>query len=334
MARASHHLRPARVALLAAVAVCAVSSLARADGGVTLRWSAPDTCPAAVALRADLEQLAGRALAWDGPEPLVVDAQVTREEEARWTLRLALTPRGRPTSVRNIEGRTCEELARATVSIVALTLEPLASEPPPPPAAPPAPPPPRPLPKAERATPLAAPRDEAGVALGPLLSFGIDVAALPSVAAAVGIGAFVSHDDDRLELRGLALLPRDGALDAASGGTFSLFAGALRYCRRLVGEGVGEDIELGACGGFEGGALNGEGYGFDRNVAQTGLWLAPSLGGRVLLPFGRKVAASLDVEGLAPLVRDRYRLAGADVVHRPAPLDARFLLALGFIAFH
>ncbi len=178
------------------------------------------------------------------------------------------------------------------------------------------------------------PIEEAAFTAGLVVHGGIDVSALPAVAAALGVGVFVTRDDDRLELRGLALLPRDGALDATSGGTFSLLAGGLRYCRRLVGEGVGEGMEVGACGGFEAGALSGEGYGFDRNVAQTGLWLAPSLGADLVVPFGRTFATSLELEGLAPLVRDRYRLAGADVVHRAAPLDARAAIALRIAAFH
>jgi hypothetical protein len=330
MAAMPAHLPVHAVACAALLGAATTSATASAGDAVTLRWSAPEGCPGAAALRADLEQLAGRPLVWDGPDALVVDAQVTRVEDVRWTLQLSLTPPGSPASVRAVEGRRCDELARATVSILALALDPILVEPARPQPAKPTPPAPPPSPPPTPTRPAEPARPVESVAGGPLVFGGIDAVALPGVSAVLGVGAFASIRDHRLELRGLTLLPREGELDDTSGGTFLLLAGALRYCHRLVGQ----RPSLRACAGFEAGAMNGEGYGFDRNVAQTGLWLAPTLAAGLAVPLGDVLGVSLDVEGLVPLVRDRYRLDGADVVHRPMALDVRVLLGFSAAAFH
>jgi hypothetical protein len=309
---------PRVAGLLTLLACLAGAEGAAAAVGLDLRWTAPAGCPEQASIRSDIEELTGRRVDPAGAEGMTVTAVVMRQTSGRWSLELTIARPGLETATRRVEGRTCGEVAKAAVSIVALALDPpLPPSPPPAKVEPPRPPRPRPPPPAPIVprTPLR----WSVFALG-----GIDVGALPLPAAGVGIGGSMIFGDNRFEVRATAWLPRSAELNASSGADISLFAGAIRYCRALVGT----TAELSACAGFEGGTVRAEGYGLRENFDGFGGWAAPEIGALFVVRASRRFALSLEADGLAPLIRDRFRVENDQVVHRPAPVDGRALIGV------
>jgi hypothetical protein len=116
------------------------------------------------------------------------------------------------------------------------------------------------------------------------------------------------------------------------GAELGLYAGAARYCRRLVRaprEGSATPrFELGACAGFEAGVLRGTSFGL-RHDYGTGLgrWLAPELGMTATGVLASHFALSLEVDGLVPIVREHF-IVMPTLDYRPGPATARGLLGL------
>ena len=296
----------------------AVSAPAKAAVGMDLHWTAPAECPDEAAVRRDIEELAGRHLDAKGEGGINVDANVVRQDAGRWDLELTLTRVGGEAASRRVEGRTCVEVARALVSIVALALEPPAL-PPPPPTPPPRPPPPPP----PVSPPLPPPPPVRRTAWSFFAIGGIDDGALPHLAAGLGVGAGFVFGDNRFEVRTSAWLPRSAAQTTTSGADISLYAIDARYCRTIVGT----TVALAPCVGFEGGFTRSQGYGLKLNYGRTGAWAAPEIAAMLQWRIASHFALSIEADALAPLVRDDFRVANDAVLHRPSPIDGRGIVA-------
>jgi hypothetical protein len=120
-----------------------------------------------------------------------------------------------------------------------------------------------------------------------------------------------------------------------------LYAGALRFCRRLLRAGRGasaappregsaaQSFELGACAAFEAGGLRATASGLRHNGSGLGRWLAPESGLTAVGHLAPHFALSLEVDGLAPIVREHF-LVDTTLVYRPGFATVRGLLGLRF----
>ncbi|MDC3952875.1 hypothetical protein [Polyangium jinanense] len=113
------------VALLASLGLAAD---AHASSGVRLRWSAPEGCPTAEAISAEVDRLLGGRGAQT--EPLDVTAEVKRDA-GRYRVRLETRGEEGPRT-REVEATTCAALGEAAALIIAMMIDPdVIAEPPP-----------------------------------------------------------------------------------------------------------------------------------------------------------------------------------------------------------
>ncbi|HTJ42425.1 MAG TPA: hypothetical protein VL463_10045 [Kofleriaceae bacterium] len=263
-----------------------------------ISWRAPAECPPEAEVRAQIVEHAGRDRA-DGREPYaVVDVS---EQDGGYAARIQMRVGG-ATAAREIRGATCANVADAVSWMIALAWSPRGELAPPPPAViePPRPPVTR--------VPMIDPYASAHVAT--------DVGSLP--AADAGLGA--------------ALGARRGSIDAELAGTWwpSRFAGA---------NGAGVDvgaIELGvrtcaaiACAGVDVGWLEGHGIGVTDARGASLRIVSLSAGLRWRHALGA-AALVIDVGARVPTSRPTFVLDDGTALFRPAPVAARFAIALEF----
>jgi hypothetical protein len=203
------------------------------------------------------------------------------------------------------------------------------------------PPPPPPPPSAVPTTaPSAAPPVESSStrqgAPGPTLfalfaQVGGDVGTLPRAAFAIGGGVALTLGRFRVEGYGTYLPPQAtyAATLQSLGTNVDLLAGGLRGCFfPLVGS-----LEAGGCAGLELGELHGHGFGPslpNRYYSFTpsdagGLWVAPTLSGRISWRIARAFALVFDVGILVPVQRDTFVIdnLGGAALHEPGPVEGR-----------
>jgi hypothetical protein len=97
-----------------------------AQGGpapaVVIAWTAPPGCPGVDEVTADIERILGRPLAGTA---VTIQAHATVTMDGSGTFRLHLeTTEQDGTHARDLEGRTCANVARATALIIALAVDP------------------------------------------------------------------------------------------------------------------------------------------------------------------------------------------------------------------
>jgi hypothetical protein len=141
----------------------------------------------------------------------------------------------------------------------------------------------------------------------------------------------------------MAFLPRNvpviTPVSPAGGVAVALYAGAVRYCRRVVraggeasktppgGDSFSRFFELAPCVAVEGGGMRGAAFGLRHNGSAVGGWLAPELGLTALGQLARHFALSVEVDGLVPVVRAAFHV-DTTIVYKAGPATARGLLAL------
>jgi len=181
--------------------------------------------------------------------------------------------------------------------------------------------------RADARPPPSAPshRDEriaVGLAAGVLAEVG--VLPSPSLGARLAIGA--GWRAWRLELAGVALLPRRAELESSAdlSARIGWWAAQLAACRRVVGPFEG-------CLGSELGELRGEGSGVDAPRAARGTWFAEALSAiwsarrpRQSGPWSWQLGTSLALA----VVRPEFGFDGLGVLHRPSPISGRLWLAI------
>jgi len=164
--------------------------------------------------------------------------------------------------------------------------------------------------------------------LGPSLRVfgGADFASLPAPAFGGEIAAVLRFGDHRVDLQASGFLPKEAPspANAMAGAHLSLVAAGARYCHAFLQR----VIELEGCAGFEAGALLGQSYGVTRPDSGAAPWLAPELRALGLWGIGRRLSLALALDGLVPVVRDTFQVAGLGALYRPPPVTGRLLLGL------
>lgn len=299
--------------LLAAV------KLARAERGA-VQWSAPAGCPDGAAVTADVERILGRPFAAD----VRAEATVRREGDGAFVLHLEMTGKDGK-AVRELRGETCENVARATAAIIALSIassaEPAAAATSKPSSSPTA----TVTPPAE--TPRTA-RREPSPPMGSLRAgAGFDALALPRFAPTATLAGGLVLDRVRVEAFG-AYVAGERAVIAGTaptrGGDLKLAYGGARGCYLPWPA----RVEVSGCVGLEVGSIFGSGFGVSRPAAAGALWLSPSFGALGVLRLSRNLGLALDLYGVVPLVRRSFVLAGRGEVFQPPAASVRAALGV------
>ncbi|MDC0740202.1 hypothetical protein [Polyangium mundeleinium] len=115
--------------ILASLASLGLAADAHAESAVRLRWSAPEGCPTAEVVSAEVDRLLGGRGAQ--AEPLDVTAEVKRDEAGRFRVRLETRSEEGPRT-REVEASSCAALGEAAALIIAMMIDPdVIAEPPP-----------------------------------------------------------------------------------------------------------------------------------------------------------------------------------------------------------
>jgi hypothetical protein len=158
-----------------------------------------------------------------------------------------------------------------------------------------------------------------------------DVGTLPHVAYGFSLSGSVLVGRFRGEVQG-AYWPNQTAHGpsgdpANEGGNIELLEGGIRGCFPTLEEGKRlPRFELSPCGGFEAGALRGEGVDLHPDTSVAGLWLAVTLDGRTVMRLSRALGIGMDVGMAIPLRRDSFTLGNsrtAPVVHQASFIEGR-----------
>ncbi|HTV20410.1 MAG TPA: hypothetical protein VMG12_17120, partial [Polyangiaceae bacterium] len=305
-----------------------------------LAVSAPRECPDAAALERAVAAHVGRAVPLDD-----VSLSIERGRSA-WHARLQTAD-----GERELEAESCPAAIDAAALVLALAVEPEA-------------PAPAEAPTASTASTASAAPGAASAARGSALLPGADGSASVVIDAASHANDAASADRDervgfglgagvlgevgllpapslgvrlafgvtwwawRLELAGVALLPRRAELggDAALVADIAWWAAELSACRRLIGA-------LQGCAGPELGVLHGEGSGVDAPRSAEGTWAAATLGAVWSSawstppgPWSWQVGTSAALA----VVRPEFGFDGIGVLHRPSPISGRLWLAVAW----
>jgi hypothetical protein len=299
--------------IVIAALLMAWPSVARA---VALSWDAPEGCPSA----ADVQDEVTRIVGEHERRQVTIRAQA-RQNERGWTLELH-TRAGDEEGERTVQGATCEEVAKAAVVIIALSIDPDvmgAVQPPPPPTLPlpsPEPPPRPPTPPPETAAWHAVVLSGAGV------SFATPPGATPFVWAAGGLrmGRIAGHAGVMMA----AETSESAPLLPSAGGSFWLISAFGRGCLApLLGR-----LEVWGCGGLEIDRLAARGYGVTRPGSGSDIWFAPAIGVEPGWAVASSLRVALPMWAAFPLDRRNFTLAGVGPLFRTSVVLPRVSLAL------
>jgi hypothetical protein len=329
---------PRLVALAGAALIAARAADARAQPApapadrVALRWEAPEGCPPADRVTAEVDRLLGPNGARP-PKALDVSARVTEDAGGGFLVHLEAPGEGGARE-REIKGVSCAAIADATALIIAMMIDPAAvaaappSPPPPPPPSPaPSPPPSSPPPPAPPPSPPRPPPAPAAPGIRPsfrLLAWaGADFGTFQTVAFGVGGAAVMVVGPVRIELGARGLPPRAVVVPAhpSTGGEVSLAAGTLAAC--YVSTSQGRSFELGPCGGLEVGRLHAAGFGVDAPGAGNAVWSAATFGPHFAWAPIRWLALVLRAEAVFPFSRPTFVLENVGPVLQPPPAMGR-----------
>jgi hypothetical protein len=331
-----------------------LACVAEAQAGshpIAIDWIAPDGCPRAEQLRAEIHRLLGGEPPPDSERRVAAQAVVTRAGE-RWRLTLRIEAEG-STGERSLESGDCETLAQATALVVALAFDPervaaqsddaVPEQPTPegdgeraPEDPPPVPVPQRTPPRGSDAPPDA-PRNtsldatstgsserEVEITLGVALAG--DTGALSSPAAGGGPTFGIVYHWLRIEASGVGWLPQAAASEtrASAGGDFTFLSAALDGSVLLLLE----PVEIGPYAGLEIGRMHAEGFGVDRPGEGSIVWAAARVGVGAAWSFTPLMALRLQLGAVVPFDRPRWILDNVGLIHRPGPVTGRLSLGL------
>lgn len=328
-----------------------------AEPALTLDWRAPAGCPSRDEVVAALE----RVLPEHAPIPGEGRGRVHAEVEIvgqgeRWQVELALTSE-RGLEQRSFAAERCELAAEATVLVIAVAIDPVATarvheqaevEREPEPVAererePVTEPEPEPAPEPDdTAIRLVLPDPEVeleprrprrssslGAALG--LFGGGGVGPLRAGVGQLELRAALVGRHFRWQVRGAWLVPVEVALDDARSGRFDGWVIGTRGCGLPGGrlrEGRRVSLEVPLCAGLEGGRLRGQGTsGVPNPVAVTRPYVALELGPALLVRPLERLAIGLELDAVVPLVQVGFSINGEPVL-RSTPIGARVLVGV------
>jgi hypothetical protein len=295
---------------------------------VEISWDAPPECGLRDELVVRIETLLGRPLGHPGDPDLDVVGRVEVEADG---LLLVLEFRQPVARVRELRGRTCAELRDAAAVVLAVTVDPLvplAEEPEPEPEPEPelvTPEPELVTPEPEPAPELAPPRTDR---IDVLLRFagGIQYRALPTIAGGPSLALGLRWRALRAELVGSWWLTRAAHFEQPPevGATISLGWVATRVC----GVPSTQRVSFPLCAGVELGGMRAAAFGIPAAATRTLPWIAAEFGGAVSLALPGPLALWIGVDGVIPLVRPGFTIAGLGELHRVPAFAVQTLLGL------
>lgn len=316
---------------------------------IDLRWSAPQECPDA----ADVERrwLALLAGAPAGSGVMTVYADVERDGPS-WVTSLRTEFLG-VADVRVLHGETCDAVAEATATVVAIALEPeIGAVASPsklvPTAAPPVAPNPEPEPVSEpdpkpveTFDPIAPVEPEPEPAASPPLSprpsspkarvrgllrpqAGAEYGALPGVTASLGAAGGVLWPRLRVEVDLAWLAPRQEPGPRQSRVVIQTVVGAIHACARARLS----RLEFPICGGLEGGVVYAAPRGLPNGAAATGPMLGPSF--RTGFAFSWQRVGVFAALGVVPRAWATRLRIDDTVVFRPELVSLRLVAGVEF----
>jgi len=298
-------------------------------------WDAPAACPSGEQVRAALGELLGPAPLDFGPF-LSVRADV-EQRGTEWELVLDLDDGERKRS-RIIHAPECADLVEAARVAIALAVDAEGEagaglgasahglEGAPAEAAAPSPTTSSVAPDA----PLVSLPDAPASGESSRATFRLHATALVDAAATPGAALGGSSGAELLQGRwsvGPYLLFLPGEEEAAGAVAlvrFSLLAGGLRACLRLI-DGI---VEARACAGMEVGRLYSSGKGLVDANRYSDWWVTPSAGLRFLSPLGGGWAIQAQGDALVPLIRESYVVNQTQPVFRPPSVGLRAALGV------
>jgi hypothetical protein len=310
---------------------------------VEIVWRAAPDCGSQAQLVARIEAVLGRPLGQPGDPELRVEATIVAEGDGL-VLRLAFE---RPVvRVRELRGRDCEALGEAAAVVLAMTIDPLLPEPEPEPEPErererererepepepepivPAAPEPEPAPAKPEPEPAPAGTDTASE-LGLLLRLagGVQSNALPTLAGGPSVALGLRWRALRAELVGAWWLTRTASFEQTPevGASLSLGWVAPRLCGVPATARVGFPL----CAGIELGGMRARGLGLADARAQTLPWIAAELGAGLHVALTGPLALSLAFEGVVPLTRPGFTVAGLGELHRTGPFALQALIGV------
>jgi hypothetical protein len=252
-----------------------------------------------------VERLRPHAFQRPPTRPLVAVGAVT-VDGARWSLALTIRA-AEETGTRTLTADTCAEAADAAAVVLALAIDPTA-----------------------RRVPSAIPPFDPAPEVPPMLDArnhfaggvhgALDLGSLP--APAWGLGARVGFVRAwlRLEL-GATWFPAQRSFGAGGAGSdVGLITGELRACAMLL---RGARFGAGVCAGLAGGAMYGEGFGFDRNEASLTPWWTALTGLTVHVALRREVVALATLDVGTSLGDARFLATDGAELHHPARFVGR-----------
>ena len=304
------------------------SAPARGDAlPLTLSWTAPEGCPAAPEVRQQVSEMVHASEARARYEPIDARGVVRRNADGTWSLELETSVAGL-TGTRTLNGRGCEDLARAGALVLALTINAAPSQESSVPAPAPAPKPETPAPEIAPAPPIAraATQLRFAAAIDALLSAG----QLPRVAEGAELRGEAEFGHLMLQVHGAAWLPqRSTSPDSTAGGTFDLADVGAAACG-LAGLRYGFGVEL--CAGVGAAWMSGKGVGVPNASPPSEDWWAVAMGSA---GARYRITARLTVRLAAeawtfPFGRPSFALHETSAVFGPSEVSGRIALGLQF----
>lgn len=327
---------PVALLVLRALAPEPIAAPEQVEPTVDLRWDAPPECGPSEELIARIEILLGRPLGQPGDPNLEVAGRVVVEGEG---LVLVLEFHQPVARIRELRGRTCVELRDAAAVVLAVTVDPLVPlteeteeteetdgtertdaiaeteetevEPPEPE------PEPEPTPALDRAVQIEGSLRVAG---------GIHYGALPGVAGGPSLAVGLRWRVLRAELVGGFWSSRSARFEQAPevGANVSFGWVAPRVC----GVPATPRVSFPLCAGVEIGGMRGAGFGTPGARVRTLPWIAAEVGAAVSVGLPGPLALWLGVDGVVPLVRPGFTVAGLGELHRVPAFAVQALVGL------
>lgn len=311
------------VAALLALRASAPEPVDAAPPAVAIHWEGPPECGPRDELVARIEGLLGRPLGQPGDPELEVVGRVEADPDG---LRLVLEFTRPVERVRELHGKTCGELRDAAAVVLAVTIDPLVPlEEPEPESTPEPEPEPTPEPEPQPTLEPTPPRKEP-IELRLRFAGGVQYRALPWVAGGPSLALGLRWRALRAELVGAWWLTRAARFEQQPevGATISLGWVAARAC----GVPTTARVAFPLCAGVELGGVRAVPFGIAAARARTLPWIAAELGGALVVALPGPLALWIGVDGVIPLVRPGFTIAGLGELHRVPAFAIQSLVGL------
>lgn len=301
--RARHHAPVFERACSLAI-MCMVLGAGRAHASdVAVTWDVPRAgCPDVEQLRQGLSRRLQREVTFGAPAPMTLDAHIQPEGEG-YLLRLRTeSPHG--VEQRELRARTCNELARASVLIAALSFT-----------------------QGGDLASVAPHTDDHAGRLQPYAraQLVLDLGTLPALGAGPSLTFGIALERAAFELSGVLSWPQDASVASRPEpvARLQLMAASAAGCYALL-----QRPALAACLHVEVGVLHARSFNVATPRGSELLWLLPSVGARVALPLLEWLRWSSELSVGLPWDRATFAIDELGPVHRVARVIGRLQTGL------